>query len=263
MTQPQQQRYTPGEIVDHSRTKLRSRAWPAELATWTATVAGVAATGTYSFDINGITISYDATVPPDTDNTIAQGLGVNFDTNTEALRLAFPSVATNVVTVQEYTPGAGFSLTNAVVPGGATLTLADTTVANGELLLGLGVALDTAGTIRKLTTGDTAAALFGITAESTDIAPNSGSLTAEDHYDEGAQVSLVYRGQIPVRVEEAIAIGDGVFVRVTAAGAELAGAFRTDDGGGDAVQITNARWLEPSYTDSQGRLVAMLEINLP
>jgi len=70
------------------------------------------------------------------------------------------------------------------------------------------------------------------------------------------------KGRIWVRVEEAIALGDDVYFRHTAAGAEQAGEFRTDADGGDADQLTNARWAGPSATYN-GVLLAPLELNLP
>jgi hypothetical protein len=263
MTQPQQQPYTPGQVVDHSRSTLRGRLWPAELVTWTATLTGVPTTGPQGFSINGITLNFDAVVPTDDNDVIMQGLQAVFVANEESIRLGRATVASNVITVQEYAPGAGFVLDSPVATGG-TMTLLDTTVATGELLLGIGVALSTTeGQIRRAAPGDTAASLFGVVVEGPGVAANEGDPAVEDHYDVGASVALMCVGEVPVRVEEEIVIGDDVFWRVTATGDEIFGTFRTDDDGGDAVQITNATWTSPSFRDRLGRRVAMLKVSLP
>ncbi len=261
MTLPQQQRHTPGEVLDRERSLLRSRAWDAELVTWTVTMTGAPATGPQGYSINGIAINFGAAVPTDTNDTIAQGLEAAHRANTVALRIAVPTAATNVVTVREFMPGAGFVLTDPVSTGG-TVTLADITVVKGQLLLGLAVALNSPTSIRRLDTGDTAANVFGVLVEGGDLQPNTGDPQQDDFYAEGDQVELIYRGPVPVRVEHAVAIDDPVFVRVTAVAPELAGAFRMDADGGDAVQLTNAAWHGNSFTDNQGRLLAKLALNL-
>ncbi len=71
---------------------------------------------------------------------------------------------------------------------------------------------------------------------------------------------VVEKGDVWVRVEEAIAIGDAVFVRAVAAGLEVAGDFRTDADGTDAFELTNARWLSASMTGEDNELVALLRL---
>jgi len=266
MTQPQTQPFTPGQVVDFSRSQMRQRTYPGVLRTWTATVAGAVATGAWSYDINDTTVTYNATVAPDTIAIIAQGLQTFHIGSPEAFRLANATVAAGVITIQSRSvDDPVWSLSNPVDFTG-TLTLADITAATTDLELGVAVALIDSNTIRHLAPGDTAAsAIFGISAEmpASALKMNSGSPADFDVYEVGAQVDILTKGEIPVLVEMAIAIGDPVFVRHTATGTEVFGAFRNLADGGDTVQLTDARWTEPSWTDSQGRLVAMLNINIP
>lgn len=267
MTQPQQQPYIAGQIIDRSRTELRSRVYPARTTKWTATVGGVAASGEYSFFISGTKIQYAATVPPDTNDTIAGSLQLDFIGNNEALKIAYATVSGAVVTIEERMPGFGFELTGATQPVGATLDLVDATPAGGDLALGIAVALvdDDPDSIRTLSGSDTAARVFGITAfgPGSELKLNTGNPNDVDVYEEGASVDLILAGPAIVQVETDIAIGDPVFVRKTATGTEVAGAFRNDADGGDAVQLANAMWIKPSYLDRQKRKVARLLIRNP
>jgi hypothetical protein len=77
--------------------------------------------------------------------------------------------------------------------------------------------------------------------------------------EDGDTMSLLTKGRVWVRVEEAVAPGDAVYFRHTQVGAEQAGAFRNDADGGDADQITSARWASVAT----GAGIALLEINVP
>lgn len=72
--------------------------------------------------------------------------------------------------------------------------------------------------------------------------------------------SVMRRGRIWVRVEEAVAVGDPVFFRHTAGGggSEI-GAFRNDADTATCDQLTQAAWLQ----GSSGAGVALLEVNIP
>jgi len=71
--------------------------------------------------------------------------------------------------------------------------------------------------------------------------------------------SVLRRGRIWVRVEEAVAVGDDVFFRHTAGTGTEIGAFRNDADTASCDQITNAQWLQ----GSTGAGVALLEVNIP
>jgi len=72
--------------------------------------------------------------------------------------------------------------------------------------------------------------------------------------------SVLRRGRIWVRVEEAVAVGDPVFFRHTAGGggSEI-GAFRNDADTASCDQVTAAAWLQGSAAAG----VALLELNIP
>ncbi len=91
MTQPQEQTTTAGQVLDRSRSIIRSRCYPSRTTKWTFTVGGTAASGTYSFEIQGVLVAFEATVPTDTDDIIAQGLTAKFLSTSEAMEYGSPS----------------------------------------------------------------------------------------------------------------------------------------------------------------------------
>jgi hypothetical protein len=265
MTLPQTQNYLPGTVMDRSRSQFRTRCYPSRTTRWTAVVGGTATTGTYSYAINGVVITYAADTGAGDDNaSIAAGLLADYNSKTAATRIAVATLLTLTLTINERIPGAGFTLTGAVAPGAGTLVLTDLTPASGELRLGIAVAIidGEADNIRTLTTGDTAANVFGVTVESSGLKPATGNPQDVDVYEEGAAALTICKGPVPVEVEVDVKPGDPVFVRVTATGSEVAGAFRIEADGGDAVQIA-ARWLSANYSSRDGRNVAELDINVP
>lgn len=270
MALPQQQRPTPGQVLDTSRSRFRYKIWPYELVTYTLTLTGTASTGTTSYKINGIPVSYAQTVGPDDDNSIIASLDEAHEANPEAARLAVAAHNANVLTLTESGPGAPpFTITEPLATGG-TLTAVDATVSSGIMLLGLGVAQSSDGTAaRRPLSSDTGVALFGIVCESSTIAPNTGDPAVDDHYRTGDELYLMYEGVAPVRVENEITdVASLVYWRVNApapvAITEVLGAFRDDNdsASGDVVQVTNARWAGTSYYDQQGHLVCLLKVNL-
>lgn len=106
--------------------------------------------------------------------------------------------------------------------------------------------------------GAAIAALMGVTVHK--HTPDRASLSGTEGLTPDSMVDVIRKGRVVVVVEEAVTPGDAVFVRHTAAGAEVKGAFRTDADGGDAVDIsTKARW--ESTTTGAG--LAILDLNLP
>ena len=101
----------------------------------------------------------------------------------------------------------------------------------------------------------TAADIIGITVLNMDC----------DYYDEtetieaGASVSVARKGCFVCTVEGAVTKGAPVFVRTTAAGAEVLGALRGDADGGDAIALPGAQF--GSTTTGAG--LALVRLNLP
>jgi hypothetical protein len=74
------------------------------------------------------------------------------------------------------------------------------------------------------------------------------------------EASVLSKGRIWVRVEEAVAPGDGVFFRHTAGGGgSVIGYFRNDADTATCDQVDAARWIK----GSAGAGLALLELNLP
>jgi hypothetical protein len=257
-------------ILDTSRARYRYKLWPYELVTHTLTLTGTASTGTTSYKINGIPVSYDQTVGPDDDNSIIASLEEAHEASPEASRLAVAASNANVLTLTEPGPGAvPFVITEPLATGG-TLTDVDTTVSTGIMHLGLGVAQSADGSAaRRPSAADTGVALYGIVCESSNIAANTGDPSIDDHYTVGSELYLLYEGTAPVRVETEITdVAALVYWRVNApapvAITEVLGAFRDDDdsASGDVVAVANARWAGTSYYDRQGHLVCLLKVGL-
>jgi hypothetical protein len=85
------------------------------------------------------------------------------------------------------------------------------------------------------------------------------TLGAELALSDGETGSLLRKGTIWVRVEEAVTTTDDVYYRHTTNGGLVPGGWRTDADTANADQLTSARWLTAAAQDG----LAQLEINLP
>lgn len=266
MTLPQFSNYTPGQIIDRSRTIPRSRAFDAPLKLVTVTVGGTASDGVYSFDVDDITVGFTADTGGGDDNTaISVGLEAQAkDNDLEVLEVVKVSRSALVITLVGRQTGDSFSVSNAVAPGTGTLTIAVVEDGlEGDLELGIGVVLDPndAGSIVRPSPGDLK--MFGVVAEGPGLKQSSGNPDDNDVYVPGTAVPLVRQGPVPVIVEVDITAGDAAFCRATFAGAEVGGHFRNDADGGDAFQVPG-EFISDSWTDSfTGHKVAVLDLNLP
>ena len=91
-------------------------------------------------------------------------------------------------------------------------------------------------------------------------AQENPALTGDLGVDLLEVASVLRRGRIWVRVEEAVSVGDPVFFRHTAgAGGSEIGAFRNDADTASCDQLAGAAWLQ----GSSGAGVALLEVNIP
>lgn len=79
-------------------------------------------------------------------------------------------------------------------------------------------------------------------------------------YREGDAVSMLTRGRVYVKVEDAVTSDSDVFMRfVQGSSTENPGQFRSDNAGGDAIAVPDSRWI---FGAEAGGL-AVLEINMP
>jgi hypothetical protein len=132
----------------------------------------------------------------------------------------------------------------------------------GSVNVGFGLMLEYGATptteAAPLADGATLGDLVGVTVHR--HTQDRASLTGTHGITPNSTMDLLRKGRVWVVVEEAVTPGDAVFVRHTAAGLEVKGAFRNDADGGDAVDIsTKARW--ESTTTGAG--IALLDLNLP
>lgn len=96
---------------------------------------------------------------------------------------------------------------------------------------------------RQVSDASAATAIAGVVLY--DPMVESASATAE--FAVGDVVGVMRKGAVYVVTEDACTPASSVFVRVTAAGAEVAGSFRSDADGGDAIELTTgARFLHSS-----------------
>lgn len=102
--------------------------------------------------------------------------------------------------------------------------------------------------------------VMGVSRDSVSRDPNfpSGG-TANTTYQIGDSVELVYRGQVWVTVEEAVAPGDDVYVRYATGSFAQKGAFRSSADSTTAALLNGARYLT---TAAIGGL-ALVDLNLP
>ena len=260
-TLPQTQNYLAGQIFDLTRGERRQRIYAGVLTTYTFQIT-VPLTGTYSYDVDGKTVSYAATVGPDTVDTIALALQVDHVGNDEVFRIANATAATDTTTISGRTINDTFVVNNPV-DGAGTAILTNTTNTLVDLVPGVAVALASEDEIRLLAA--ITDVVFGVASFSmaNDMRLYTGDTSATDAYQQSSIVDVTTKGEIPVLVEMAIAVGEAVWVRAVATGSEVAGAFRNAVDGTDTIQLTNARWTSPSYTDGGGNLVALLTISAP
>lgn len=240
MTLPQFQSYSPGEIIDRSRTKTRSRCYDAPLKRYTVTVGGTATSGVYSFDVDGTTVSFTANTGAGDDNTdIAVGLAAAaIDNDIDVIEICAISRNALVLTLTGRETGDSFTVDNAVVTGPGTLTIANTEDGvEGDLELGIGISLVSSdpNSIRRPLTGDTK--IFGVVVEGGNIRKNSGDADEVDRYAPGSPCEIVRSGVVPVVVEEAVSAGDPIYCRIETDTGKVQGNFRNDAGAG-VSQVT-------------------------
>jgi len=96
------------------------------------------------------------------------------------------------------------------------------------------------------------------------ISEKVAGIVIHKHIEEGEllekdAVSLLRKGRIYVKVEEAVSPGDAVFVRAVVAGAEEAGSFRASADSTDCIDISSkAEYL----TSAEAGEFALVDINL-
>lgn len=139
-------------------------------------------------------------------------------------------------------------------------------VAGADIIPGRVVVLTsgTENTMRLPTTGDVSASFFGVALSPTTVEQVFGSNTGDIAIKQYNDVPTLRKGSAFVYNEEAMAMGDSVFVRIIDGGAGKAvGQVRNDADGttpATCVAWTAARVVSPSATAGEG---VVIEFNLP
>jgi len=249
-----------------------SRVYAGQPQVSTLTVAGTATDGTYSVEfqdlpVDNITVEVvRAGGVPATNDDIAAAFATAINGDDQLRSFFLVTVATNVVTITARANGDAFTLANVTAPAPGTLAAATTqAAAPANLPMGVAVALSGNGDKQIVQPdGVTAFAIQGITWDGdskTDqtVVPTLGTQGEfVPSFAAGSMVPVAKSGVIYVAPEVDVAAGDPVFVRVTAAGAEVLGALRNDADGGDAVQI-QAQW----EWDGAANQPTAVRLNLP
>jgi hypothetical protein len=130
---------------------------------------------------------------------------------------------------------------------------------NGEaatdLIFGRGVRETAAGAVNISAAGQTLLGVAVFEQKDTAALSGSGAIKPKETFN------VLRKGRIWVKAEQAIVVGDPVYVRHTVNGGTTAvGRFRKDIDTANAILISNARW---ASTTSGADQMAVLEINLP
>lgn len=246
---------TPGQVIDRSRSQIRSRCYEAPLKRYTVTVGGTVTDGVYSFDVDGTTVSFTADASGgDTNTVVATGLeAAALSNDIDVLEVASVSREALVITLQGRITGDSFTVDNAVAPAPGTLTIANPDDGvEGDLELGISVCIDSddPNSIHRPTASDTK--IFGVVMEGGGLRKNTGDPDEVDRYAPGSAVPCLRKGPVPLVVEEAVSAGDPVYARHVSASGKTQGEHRND--AGSVSQVTQGD-VEFNGTDNVGLIV--------
>ncbi len=257
MSLPQFTELSPGTITNRRRADATvSKCYDAPTKVVTLTVGGTATAGEYSFEVNGIPVSFTR----DGEANAAIALGLTNEAKSNDLGVFdLVSVSLNglVLRLEGRTPGDTFDVTNVTAPAPGTLD--DEVIEDGlesDIELGIGVVLVAAdpGSIRRPQAGDTK--IFGVLVRGPNCKPSTGDDDDEDGYTPSSATEILRRGPIKVRVEGEASAGDTAYCRVSAETGKVQGEFRSSTG---AVSQVTQGDVEYNGTDQVGLTVDDLD----
>lgn len=190
----------------------------------------------------------------------AAAVALNADLEMGSLLVATSAVADLILTFKALGVPYGVSF-----PSNPSTNMVATLTTNPEvaaLPLGIGVVrvAGTPKTVRQPESGDTAQDISALIIRSAaEILPLQAGYVQPDGYAAGKMVPLAELGDYWVDVEDAVTEGQAAYCRVIAAGLEIAGSFRSDADGGDAVLMTGVHFV----TSTAGKGRAIVRLNLP
>ncbi len=212
------------------------------------TVGGSAIAGTYTIQVDGpegtFTVDFVA-AGGEAAAVVVAGFVTAIGMDPDFLNLLVAVDASPVLELNFLHPGQVYTVSFPSDPNGI-LTNATAQAAGGvDIGLGLGVVPGSSGQFIVAPTGATVDGdVLGITVAATvDIMVNDGLPTSEDVFLPGCTVSVLEAGECVVMTEDAVAFNGDVFMRIQNPGAgQSIGALRSDNAGGDAIQLTRAKF---------------------
>jgi hypothetical protein len=194
---------------------------------------------------NYATLTFSADfVASNTINGLFNGVAMAEITYASSHAATFAAVIAAITAIAGVTAVAGTGRSIIVTGDAGNITIASVVVAAGA-------SQATAATV--YTSSDV---FMGVALASHTLTQDSSGLVQYATYD---TVNVLTRGCVYVPVEEAVAVGDSVYLRTITVSSDVRGAFRNDVDSGNALLISNARWVKGA---SSGGL-AILELNLP
>lgn len=191
-------------------------------------LVGGATDGTYILEIEGETITYTASTAGSA-AVVRDGL-IDLIRDSYALRDS----------VRAYVKDADELYIEAINPGVAISVAADNTTGTGSDL--------TVTEANEEVAGDVFAGVAMLShsqANDTkyDLAGVREEISGTQGYAAGAEVNVVTRGVVWVETEEAVSVGQPVYVRAVAGASEAKGKFRKSADSTDCILLERARWV--------------------
>lgn len=231
--------------------------------------SGNLSAGDYTFQVEGpegvfaFTLSAAGGETPAAASTAFVAL---LDVDPDALGLFAASDLAPGVGLDFLHTGAVYTLTITSNPGGVMSVSTSQAAGGTEIGLGLGVVPGTgeasgAPHVRAPEAGTVDADFLGVsTRETLDVLVNEGNVTTPNVYAPGSVLAVMEEGDVWVRTEDSAAFNGAVYMRTQNGTTDAPlGGFRSDDGGGDAILISGARF----RTASTGPGLVRLTLNRP
>lgn len=223
-----------------------------------------AGSGDYTIQIQGEEGTFNVTVnasPATADDFVtAFDFNEDLDNIVEASDIAGDLVLTFLIPGRDYrvflidNPSGDMTLTSTQLPGGPSLPLGAAVAYSGT---------DPEDAVEALSATTTAQDVAGVTVRNLNIEfnrGNRGGFNGTDQFFPGECVTVGRQGEFCVQVEDAVTAGQPCFVRIqNVPNNSVAGAFRSDADGGDAIQLPASRF----RTSTSGPGLAVVTVNIP
>jgi hypothetical protein len=229
------------------------------------TVGGAAIAGTYTIQVDGPEGSFSVdfvAAGGEAPAAVVAGFLAAIQADPDFLNLLVATDASPILELDFLHPGQTYTVSFPSDPNGILSGALIQAAGGTDIGLGLGVVTGSDSRLARAPDGSTVDAdVLGVTVSATlAVEVNDGLSTSVDAFHPGDEVAVMEEGTVVVAVEDAVAFNGAVFMRIQNAGAgQSLGGFRSDNAGGDAIQITGARF----RSDTSGVGLAIIKINRP